>query len=133
MTQTVILSGSSARKIAHGLIDKLPDGSTAKFDLPKRTLDQNAKMQAMLSDIARAKPMGRVLDAENWKGLFMAEAGFKVRFEPSLYGDGVVCLGYRSSRLTKAEFSDLIECIYAFGEQHGVRWSEPGAGKQKAA
>jgi hypothetical protein len=30
----------------------------------------------------------------------------------------------RTSKLNVKEFSDLIECIYAYGAEHGVKWSE---------
>ena len=56
---------------------------------------------------------------------FMHACGHQCQFQPSLDGPGVVPLGFRSSRLTKAEFSDLIELIYAFGAQQGVTFREP--------
>ncbi len=125
--QTVRLVGDTQRAFAKRLIDAAPTGAVVNIQEAARTDDQNAKMWAMLSDIARAKPDGRVLSTETWKALFMHEAGFQCTFEPSLDGKGVVPLGFKSSRLRKAEFSDLIECIYAFGAEHGVRWSEPQA------
>lgn len=123
--QTIILRGDSQRDFAKSLINRAPDDSVVNIQAARRTNDQNAKMHAMLSDIARAKPQGRVLTTDVWKALFMAEAGFRCHFEPSLDGTGVVPLGFKSSKLRKAEFSDLIETIYAFGAQHGVQWSEP--------
>jgi hypothetical protein len=90
----------------------------------RRTNDQNALMWALLSEIARAKPEGRVLPVETWKALFMHSAGFKCTFEPSLDGQGVVPLGFKSSRLRKAEFSDLIEAIRAYAAEHGVALSD---------
>lgn len=123
--QTLILSSPAVRQLAHKLIDAAPDRAVLNIQEAKRTNDQNAKMHAMLSDVARAKPNGRVLPTDVWKSLFMAEAGFKPRFEPSLDGNGVVPVGYKSSGLSKAEFSDLIEAIYSFGAEHGIRWSEP--------
>ena len=123
--QTIILRGDSQRDFAKALINRAPDDSVVNIQAARRTNDQNAKMHAMLSDIARAKPQGRVLTTDVWKALFMAEAGFRCHFEPSLDGTGVVPLGFKSSKLRKAEFSDLIETIYAFGAQHGVQWSEP--------
>lgn len=122
MTQTVILMGT--RTAAHKLVDAAPAGSVCKISPPKRTEDQNAKLWAMLSDVSRAKPQGRDYPPEIWKSLFMADVGFEPRFEPALNGRGVVPIGYKSSRLNKGEFSDLIEAIYAFGAEHGVEWSE---------
>lgn len=119
--QTLIVGTN--RETIHRVIDCAPRGSVVNVKPPRRTLDQNAKMHAMLSDISRAKPGGRVLPPEVWKALFMHEAGFKCTFEPSLDGSGVVPLGFKSSRLSKAEFSDLIECINAFAAEHGVEFS----------
>lgn len=123
--QTIRLVGPEQRRLAHDLIDKAPDRAIVNIRPETRSNDQNAKMWAMLSDVARAKPEGREYTTEIWKALFMAEAGFKPHFEPSLDGKGVVPIGYKSSRLAKAEFADVIEAIYAYGAEHGVEWSEP--------
>lgn len=124
MTQTVILSSPYARQRAHQLIDKAPDGFVATVKQPTRTSAQNDKLWGMLSDISRAKPQGRVHPPAVWKGLVMDMAGHKPVWEPSLDGSGVVCVGYKSSRLTVAEMSDLIEQMYAYGAEHGVRWTD---------
>ena len=123
--QTLRLVSPETRRTAHALVDRAPDGAILNIREGLRTTDQNAKFWACVSDIARAKPQGRVLPVEVWKALFMAEAGFQPRFEPSLDGQGVVPVGYKSSRLTKAEFADLITAALAYGDQHGVKWSEP--------
>lgn len=122
--QTIILSHPVARARAHRLIEAAPDGAVLNVRAANRSSDQNAKMWAMLSDVSRAKPEGRDYPPEVWKSLFMAAAGFSVRFEPTLDGTGVVPIGFKSSRLNKAEFSDLIECIASYGAAHGVQWTE---------
>jgi hypothetical protein len=38
---------------------------------------------------------------------------------------GMVPIGFRTSELSKKEFADLIEVVYAFGARQGVEWSEP--------
>ena len=123
--QTIRLVGDSQRDHAKRMIERAPPHAVVNIREATRSGEQNAKLWAMLSDVARAKPQGRMLSTDVWKALFMAEAGFKPRFEPSLDGQGVVPVGYKSSGLRKAEFSDLIEAIYAFGAEHGVEWSEP--------
>lgn len=120
----IILAGAEQRQRAQKLILRAPDGYVVSISEPKRSNDQNAKMHAMLSDIALAKPQGRDLPPDTWKALLMHDAGFKCTFEPSIDGRGVVPLGFKSSRLKKAEFSDLIEAMYAFGAEHGIVWSE---------
>ncbi len=123
--QTIILSNPVARAKAHRLIEVAPHRAVLNIREESRSDDQNAKLWAMLSDVARAKPQGRTLPTEVWKCLFMSEAGFSCTFEPSLDGKGVVPLGFKSSRLNKGEFSDVIEAIYSYGAEHGVEWTEP--------
>lgn len=125
MSQTIRLHGDVQRHRAKLLIDQAPAGAVVKVSPPVRTSEQNARMWAMLSDVARAKPEGRALPAETWKALFMSECGHQPLFEPALDGRGVVHVGFRSSRLRVAEMSDLIEAIYVYGAEHGVEWSEP--------
>lgn len=122
---TIKLIGDEQRARAQGFLSRAPLGYVVTISEPSRTLDQNALMWAALADIAKAKPDGREMTPENWKGVFMDAADFKPKFEPNLEGDGFVCLGYKSSRLSKAEFSDLIETIFEYGARKGVRWSNP--------
>ena len=122
--QTIILSGPRQVQLGHRLIDAAPSGAVLTIAEAARTNDQNALMWALLSDVARAKPEGRSMPTETWKCLFMQAAGFSCRFEPGLDGEGVVPIGFKSSRLKKAEFSELIEAIYEYGARHGVIWSD---------
>lgn len=124
MTQTIILRGPTQRHLAKQVIDRAPDDAVVRISGPKRSLDQNAKMWAMLSDISRAKPEGRMHTPEVWKALFMHACGHAVQFEHGLDGQPFP-VGFRSSRLTKEQMSDLIEFIYSYGSEHGVVWSEP--------
>jgi hypothetical protein len=43
---------------------------------------------------------------------------------PGINGGFVVC-GQHTSTMGKKQFSDLIELMYAFGSERGVKWSEP--------
>jgi len=96
-----------------------------KISPPKRNNDQNARMWAMLSDIARAKPEGRKWTPETWKDAFMHYRGHQVRFAEGLDDSGPFPLGFRSSRLTVRQMADLITVIAEYGDRHGVAWSEP--------
>lgn len=126
MTQTIILGSPDQRTIAKRLIDAAPFNAVVRISEARRTLDQNAKMHAMLSDISRAMPEGRRHPPEVWKSLAMHACGWEVQFEMGLNGQPFP-VGYRSSRLTKAQMSELIEFLYAYGAEHGVVWSEPDA------
>lgn len=125
--QTVILSGPYQRSIAKRLIDGAPLDAVVNVKAASRSTDQNALLWTLLSQISLAKPQGRSLPPEVWKALFMNSAGFTCTFEPSLDGKGVVPLGFKSSRLNKAEFSDLLEAIYSFAAEHEIPLGdEPG-------
>jgi hypothetical protein len=123
VTQTVILRGALQRELAKRLIDQAPQDAVIKISLPARTKDQNDKMWAMLSDISRAKPDGRRHIPETWKSIYMASMGHSVLFEMDLDGRPFP-IGFKTSQLSKAAMSDLIEFIYAHGAQHNVKWSE---------
>jgi hypothetical protein len=49
-----------------------------------------------------------------------------VAFAEGLDGSGPFPLGFRSSKLTKPQMSDLIETIFEYGARHNVEWSEKG-------
>ena len=89
----------------------------------KRTLDQNAKMWAMLTDVStQVVWYGEKLSQESWKHIFTATL-FKQKTVPGIDG-GFVVLGQSTSKMRKRPFAELIELMYAFGAEHGVQWSE---------
>lgn len=94
----------------------------------KRSLEQNAMMWAMLSDIAKQVPWvvdgaQTYLSPEDWKDLFTASLRKEMRVAQGIDG-GIVLLGRRTSRMTVAEMSDLIELMNAFCAERGVRLPE---------
>jgi len=123
MTQTVWLRGEYQRRLAHQLIDKAPQDAVVKISAAKRSDDKNSKMWAMLSDISRAAPEDRHHIPEVWKCIFMAALGHEVMFTMGLNNQRFP-VGFKTSKLTKAQMSDLIEFVYAYGAQHNVKWSE---------
>jgi len=122
--QTIILNGEYSRSQAHRLIEKAPHGAVLNIREAKRTTDQNNLMWALLSEISRAKPEGRMLTPDVWKSLFLHSLDHAQRFEMALDGKGMVPVGFRSSRLTKAQFSDLIEVIHEYAARHGIPLSD---------
>lgn len=132
MSVTISLASKAGRLRAANLCHSAPDDCDITIAKRTRSNEQNKKMQAMLSDVALAKPGGRVLRTDQWKCLFMEalaqetkNASFTAKWEPGLDGDGVVNLGYRSSRLNVSDMGDLISFIEAWGTENGVQWSEP--------
>jgi hypothetical protein len=125
MTQTVILASQAQRDLAKRMIDAAPERGVVKISEPTRNNDQNARMWAMLSDVSRAKPEGRMWPPETWKAAFMHSLGHQVQFADGLDGSGPFPLGFRTSRLTVRQMADLITVIGEYGDRHGVAWSEP--------
>jgi len=125
MAQTVILASQSQRDLAKRMIDAAPERGVVKISEPKRNADQNARMWAMISDVSRAKPEGRMWPPETWKAAFMHSLGHQVQFAEGLDGSGPFPLGFRTSRLTVRQMADLITVISEYGDRHGVEWSEP--------
>lgn len=125
MAQTVILRGAAQRDLAHRLVEAAPPDAVVTVSEARRNADQNARMWAMLSDIARAKPEGRMWPPETWKAAFCHARGWQMRFAEGLDGSGPFPIGYRTSRLSKRQMADLITTIAEYGDRHGVRWSEP--------
>jgi hypothetical protein len=119
---TVRLTGAAQREYARRLILVAPDYAVVKISPGDRTLDQNAKLWAMLSDVSRAKPEGRKWTPETWKCAFLHSLGHQVQFAEGLDGSGPFPLGFRSSKLNKAQMADLITVIQEYGARHGVAW-----------
>lgn len=89
-----------------------------------RSTPQNRMLWSCLHDIAKQVVWhGQRLDAEAWKD--MATAALKrQRVVPGIDG-GFVVLGTRTSQMTRAEMTELIDYLHAFGDQHDVQWSPP--------
>ncbi len=126
MTASVILHSRAARERAKRMIDGSPDGYVVTVRAQTRTSAQNDRLWAMLTDVARSRPEGREHTPETWKLLFMQALGHAAHFEQGLDGRPFP-VGFRSSRLTVAEMTALIDFIDAWGTQHGVRWTGDGA------
>lgn len=110
-----------ARSRARQDVESAPDGWVVTVSEPTRSLDQNALMWPLLDDIARqVEWYGNRLSADEWKDVFTA-ALRKEKVVPGING-GFVVLGQRTSKMSKREFSELVEMIYAFGAERGVRF-----------
>lgn len=124
MAQVVILRGLEQRALACGIIKAAPVDAVVTVKPASRSVDQNAKLWAMLSDIARAKPEGRVMTPEMWKAAMMNALGHEILWQPGIDNGPPFPAGFRSSRLSKAQMGDLLEFITEYGTRHGVKWSD---------
>lgn len=154
MSQTYVLDRSAGgyelakRRFLADLGDALASGPKAiTIAEPKRSLEQNARMWAMLGDLERQvgylpsrwrgnvcieeggyiafaqRPDARPVPAAAWKDILTA-----AQARPRLYqgiDGGVVAVGVRTSGMTVRQMTELMDLADAFGAQHGVRWTDP--------
>jgi hypothetical protein len=120
------LSTPTARQNASRAVINAPENYMVEIKPRTRSLDQNARLWAMLTDISRQVDWyGRNLQPEEWKHVFSASLK-KQDVVPGLDG-GFVVLGQSTSRMTVREMSDLMELMSAFGAERDVRFSDVAA------
>lgn len=127
MSRALVLVASDAeRRRAANWSMRAPAGTRIEFKAAKRSLDQNSKMWAMLTEVAVQLPWhGLKLTADDWKLIFLDALKRELRVVPNIDGSGFVNLGRSSSDLSKGEMADLITLIEAFGASHGVVFHDP--------
>lgn len=117
----ITLSGKYDRDRAARWIAQAKPGTRVIFKDPKRSLPQNEKMWACLTEIAiHVEWHGKKLTPDDWKLIFLDALKRELRLAPNIDGTGFVNLGRSSSNLSKADFSDLLELIHQFAANRGV-------------
>lgn len=107
------LAHPEARRRAQEAVRTAPDGYRVTIGPPTRSLDQNSALWPRLTEIAdRVTWHGQKLTKEEWKDVFSA-ALKRQNVVPGLDG-GFVVLGSSTSRMSKAEFGDLLTLIDAW-------------------
>lgn len=95
-------------------------GTKVEFRKKTRSIDQNALLWSCLGEISRQVDWyGQKLSAEDWKDVFTASLR-RARVVPGLDAGTYVPLGMRTSDMTKEEFSNLLELMFAFAAERGV-------------
>ena len=122
--QTIFLAGHIQKQYAKQCIDAAPADYVVEIRKKTRSIIQNSRLWAMLGDISKQVDWyGKKLSPESWKHVF-SSALKKQEVVPGLNGDFVV-LGQSTSRMTVSEMRDMQELMSAFGDERGVKWSEP--------
>ncbi len=127
MSRWTFIVNAATREKLHAWLDKAKDGMRVEFKEAKRTLPQNDKLWAMLTEVSeQAEWAGKPRTPIEWKDLFTAAvktAGGGVEAVPGLTG-GIMLLGLRTSDMTVAELADLITFMEAWGAENGVEFSD---------
>jgi len=133
-----VLAHASARKLAADACMTFPLDYIVRIEPPTRNKAQNAKMHAMIRDIAQQWMFqGRYWHADDMKRM-LVDAFAKAKREmgeplhhdgrvvPSLDGERVVQLGIQTADFTVKENSDFIEFLFAWGAElhHQIIWRD---------
>jgi len=129
MSHTVRLIGPTQKAYAVRLIDAAPADHVMKLAKETRRDIQNRKLWPMLQDIQRQVPGMETFALDDIKLRFLNALGTEMRFLPTLENEGMFPVGLRSSTLTVAQFSALVEMLYMKGAEWGVIWSDPAERK----
>ena len=120
MKKILKLTGSIAKAAACRYIHEAQEGHVVTISEPTRSLEANALMWALLTDISKQTDWhGIKLSPDEFKDLLSAGL-VKSKVVPNIEGNGFVILGQRTSKMSRKEMSELVELIYAFGAQRGV-------------
>ena len=102
-----------------------PPGARVEIKAARRTIPQNDRMWAMLTDIAQQLEWhGQRLRPDDWKMLFLDALKRENRLVPNLDDSGFVNLNQSSSDLSKEEMCDLMELMQEFAARHEVVFHE---------
>jgi hypothetical protein len=123
------LRSKAEREQAIQWIQKAPTGSRVEFKGPCRSLDQNSRFWAMLTDVAvQGRINDRRFNTEQWKLMFIhayaEERGVEIKYLPALNRAGMVPCGRSSSDLSVQEMSELMEYISAWGAENGIKFHD---------
>lgn len=128
MKHTFVIRDERIRLNALRAVRELPTNPIHQLKISQvrsiRTLDQNAKMWAMLHDISRQVDWyGEKLSPENWKDMITAALN-RQKVVPGIEG-GFVALGSRTPKMSIREMIDVIDFAYAFGADKNIKWTDP--------
>ena len=113
-----LLPSKAERAHAHAAIDDAPAGYLVRIGPATRSLQQNAALHALFTDIAKThKHMGRKLTAQQWKTLFISghaiATGLGADMVPGLENE-YVNVRESSAQMSVIRMSSLMEYVQAF-------------------
>lgn len=110
-------------------IARAPLGKVVIVQDPTRTIEANARLHAMLTDIARqASYLGQKRSVEFWKGLFVSgwtiATGQRPEIVPGLEGE-FIAIRESTATMSGKRLASVMEYIEAWGINQGVRFTAP--------
>jgi hypothetical protein len=98
-----------------------------------RSLLQNAKLHAMLTDVQRQDADMRQYSLADMKLRFLDALGTELRFLPKLENQGMFPVGLRTSTLTLEQCGILIDLVGKYGAEHGIVFSDESSTNPQGA
>ena len=110
-------------------IARAPLGKVVIVQDPTRTQDQNSRLHAMLTDIARqAKYMGKPRSVEVWKGIFVSgwaiATGQNPEIIPGLENE-FIAIRESTATMSGKRLASVMEYIEAYCAMNEIRLSAP--------
>lgn len=128
MKRTFVLSHEQARERALECVRTAPDGFSVVVGPPTRTLEENALLHAILSEISRQVIWDSAYqDVETWKRMLTAgwcrATGRPMKILTAVDGHGIDLVPVKTSNLSKSDCAELIDYILAWGADKGVEFA----------
>jgi hypothetical protein len=117
--QTFRLDNNYMRREACRAVQVAHEGVVVEIRPAKRSLDQNDRFHALVSDIVKSGTSwrGEKLDLDDWKALLVSAhdkaTGHSGRVLPGIEGE-FVAIRRSTAKMNKAEMSSLIEYVTAW-------------------
>lgn len=126
------LSDEKLRAWVASFVATAPLGTYVEVRGTKRSDPQNKALHAALQEIAQQMTWhGLKFNVTTWKRLctaaWLRELGETPELIPALDGKGFDIIYEPTSKMTKAQVSELLEWIYHFGAQNGVTFKDKAA------
>lgn len=122
---TIFLDTPHGRALAKRRVEQADADCVCRIGKRTRSDDQNRKLWPMIKDIREQVPDMARFTPEQVKLRFLDALGAELTFLPKLEGEGMFPVGLRSSTLSVAQFSGLIELLHKYGAEQGVTWTDP--------
>ena len=124
------LTSPTSRQLAASFCLEGPQGLLVTFKEPTRSLEQNALLHSMASDLSEQVPWcGQKLSVDQWKRFATAKLKKdRIVFDCNDKGEpdanaGLIVLGASTAKMSVSEISNVIEWFGWMGAQHGVQWT----------
>jgi NinB protein len=118
---TITIRNETDRAKVMGWLQRCAYGFRVEVREPKRTDTQNDRLWAILSDIAKhATINGKRYTPDQWKCVFMEAIGEEAQFLPTLDGNSFFPPGFRSSKLSVAQMSELQTFMEAWAAENHI-------------